>query len=178
METRCFALGTLNTLALLGTSQMYSAFLMSQHCGVGFRNWSLCASPKKSSACSLAKHRLSSPAFNSQVSSHHQSLALLSAYLRHYTSISSSKRAENKQKHFKENQKIKAFNFYSSHSCRRCTLQSFKTLQVCSGCQEDILTFTSHWSDSHLCPSTSRLPLKKIAPFTWAPIEKLISWIQ
>lgn len=61
---------------------MYSMFLTSQHCGAGFRNWSLCASPKKLSACSLARHRISIPAFYSQVSSLHQSLGLLSTYLR------------------------------------------------------------------------------------------------
>lgn len=81
-ESRCFALGNLSTLALLGTRQIYSVFLMPQRHGVVSETGHFCAPPKKLSACSLVKHRLFIPAFYSQVSSHNPSLGLLSTYLR------------------------------------------------------------------------------------------------
>lgn len=92
---------------------MYSVFLAPQHWGVGFRNWSLWASPKKLSAYCLVKHRVFSPAFYSQVSSHHQSLGLLSTYLRLLYLFQQESR-EHKKKALQRKSENKSLQFFST----------------------------------------------------------------
>lgn len=101
---------------LLGTRQMYSVFLRPQHCGVGFRNWSLWAPPKKSSACYLVKHRLFIPAFYSQVGSHYQSLGLLSTYLRllYLDLLHQENREHKKKKAVQRKSENKSLQFFST----------------------------------------------------------------
>ena len=108
-EIKYFALGSLNTLALQGTIQMYSVLLMTQHCWFHFRNRSLwfpkeiiCLFPGKAQTF-YSKDDLLPSSFSSSVTW----LALVPTSGNN-TSISSSQKAENKQKHFKENQNIKA----------------------------------------------------------------------